>query len=401
MRSIMDQAAERAGRLEARWSARISEFSIAPRWWLLRDVLLVFVISRILLYLVAYLAQYFRAGDFLAAFSDYPALNIWARWDSGWYMQIVNGSYWRDSTKDWTTSMTSFAFFPLYPLLVKALAVPLAAVWHSAAASLLAGLVVSNAALIGALVILYRLTCMEARADDARRAVLYMLFFPMGFFFSAFYTESLYLLLSLAAFYSGRRGRWVVAGIAGGLSALTRPTGVLILVPLFLMYAGERQWKVRKFDRQVLALVLIPTLAAVYPLFLYSLVGNPLAFVSAQSAWGHATTWPWQTLLYPLHRTAIVTPFELSVVVVFLVLNVLTFIRLPLPYGVFTLLNLLPPLISGDVNSMTRYCAITFPSYMMLARLGRNRILDNIIIVFSVGLQVLWMIAWVRFYWVV
>ncbi len=401
MRSIIEQTAEKSSRLEVSWSARVSEFSTGSRWWLLRDVLLAFVVSRAFLYLIAYLAQYLRAGEFLAAFSDFPVLNIWAHWDSGWYMQIVNGSYWRDSTKDLTSGMTSFPFFPLYPLLVKALAVPIAAVWHSAAATLLSGLLISNGALIGALICLHRLTCMEATEDDARRAVIYALFFPMGFFFSAFYTESLYLFLSVAAFYAGRRGKWVVAGLVGGLSALTRPTGVLILLPLLLMYARDRQWNVRKFDRQVFALILIPALFAIYPLFLYTLVGNPLAFVDAQSAWGHATSWPWRTLFSPLHRTPVVTAFEQGMVIVFLVLNVFTFAWLPLPYGMFTLLNLLPALISGDVNSMSRYSAVTFPSYIVMARLGRNPILHNTIMILSVGLQVVWMIAWVRFYWVV
>ena len=61
----------------------------------------------------------------------------------------------------------------------------------------------------------------------------------MSFFFSAVYTESLFLALSAGCFYLARRERWVWAGVLGGLAAATRSIGVLLVVPLAVLYLQE------------------------------------------------------------------------------------------------------------------------------------------------------------------
>jgi hypothetical protein len=164
-------------------------------------------------------------GDLLAA----PA----ARWDSAWYLTIAHYGY-RPDLGAFTAART--AFFPLYPLGLRAL-------FDLGAPPVLAGVALSLLALAGSLYALHRLTTLEAArlrlahgGEIARLAVLSCALSPMAFFFSAVYSESLYLALSLGVFLYARRGRWGTAACCAALAGAARSTGVLLVLPLALLY---------------------------------------------------------------------------------------------------------------------------------------------------------------------
>jgi hypothetical protein len=170
-------------------------------------------------------------GDLLAA----PA----ARWDASWYLVIAHYGY-RPELGSFTSSRD--AFFPLYPLGVGALS-------HLGLQPVLAGVLFSLVALAFGLYGLHRLTALElggsARpggGDVARLAVLVTALAPMAFYFSAVYSESLYLALSVGVFWCARNGRWAWVGMLGALAAATRSTGVVLLVPALMLYLyGPRE----------------------------------------------------------------------------------------------------------------------------------------------------------------
>ena len=117
------------------------------------------------------------------------------------------------------------AFFPLYPLLAPG---------PRRARSLVA-VAVSTVCFFAALVALHALTRIELGVEAARWTVLALAFSPMAFFFSALYSESLFLALSVGAVLAARCDRWAWAGVLGALAAATRTTGVLVLVALALL----------------------------------------------------------------------------------------------------------------------------------------------------------------------
>jgi hypothetical protein len=158
-------------------------------------------------------------GDALAA--------PFARWDSVWYLTIARDGY---------TPGPSPAFFPLYPLLV-------AAVGSVGPGLLAGGVLVSVAAMLVALRLLWRLTDLElgaAAPGVADLAVLVVALGPMAFFFSAVYSESVFLALTLGAFLCGRQERWAWAGLLGGLAAATRSSGLLVVVGLVALWLEQR-----------------------------------------------------------------------------------------------------------------------------------------------------------------
>jgi hypothetical protein len=204
-------------------------------------------------------------GDVLAA----PL----GRWDSVWYLAIAGAGY-GDGARE--------AFFPLYPLLVRVAGVPLGT-------ALVGGALVSTALLGVALVVLHRLVALDHDRAVARNAVLVTALFPMSFFFSAVYSESLFLALSVGAVYAARRERWAWAGALGGLAAMTRSAGVVLLVPLALIYlwdVGRPSLRARRPLRaDVLWLALVPLGLAAYCAFLALQGLDALAPFHAQEVW--------------------------------------------------------------------------------------------------------------------
>src|SRR5918992_5736431 len=158
-----------------------------------------------------------------------PLLSPLARWDAAWYLRIAESGYGGSEVRA--------AFFPLYPLLVRAVAAPFGA---SPGALLVAAYVVSLAAFFGALVLLHRLVSLELGRTLAQPALLLLSVFPAAVFFGAPYSESLFLLLAVGAFYGARTGRWAWAGVAAAGAAATRSAGGLLLVPLAVLWWGSR-----------------------------------------------------------------------------------------------------------------------------------------------------------------
>lgn len=148
-------------------------------------------------------------------------------WDSSNYLLVAQYGY---APLYWLR-----AFFPLYPSVIRA------ASW-SPRSALIAGILVSLVAFLAGLYLLHRLVTLERGAELAGVAVLFVAFSPMALFFSSVYSESLFLALSVGAFYAARRGWWARAGIAAALAAATRSTGIVLVLPLLVLYLyGPRE----------------------------------------------------------------------------------------------------------------------------------------------------------------
>ena len=118
-------------------------------------------------------------------------------------------------------------------------------------------MLISLSAWLVALYLLHRLTELELGRDAADNAVLLLALFPMSFFFSAIYSESLFLALTVGCVYAARRGRWWRAAAVGGLASATRSQGVLRAVPLAIMLSGARP-ACRACAARAAALLLVP-----------------------------------------------------------------------------------------------------------------------------------------------
>ena len=198
------------------------------------------------------------------------------QWDGAHYLKIAAQGYGGDE----------FAFFPLFPYTIKAVAalVPIPPV--------LVALLLVNIALLGALLVLYRLSERCLGAAIARNVVLLTCLNPMAIFFAIPYTESFYLLftaLTLAALVrrpTGPEGLLggglggLAAGLWGGLAAATRPTGVVLVASIGVGFWRQRRWR----TGLVAVLLTLGGLAVVMAIGLQG-QGDALAFLHAQKAW--------------------------------------------------------------------------------------------------------------------
>lgn len=364
--------ADRAG--DARLPASRPRAALAA--WPVRDVLLPFALTRGLLTLVGVLAMaLFPFGPFPGAWNGWerPWLDTWARWDGRWYLSVV-----RDGYSYVPGEQSNVAFSPLYPLLMRVVGVPFGGTdtgW------LVAGLVVSNAAFLVALLGLVALARLDFDEPTARRTALYLAVFPTSLFLSAVYADSLYLALAVWAFYAARRRTWWLAGALAALATLARPHGVLIGVPLLVEYLAQRRFHLQAVRPTVLALALIPLALAAWIAYLWQLTGDPLAFVSAQAGWGRGFTPPWETVarffaepLVP-HGTLAGwdhSLLDLAFVGLFVAVAVASWRLLRRGYAVYATLVVLAMLSSGSLAAAPRYGLAIFPTFLLLALAGRQ-----------------------------
>jgi len=310
-----------------------------------------------------------------------------AAFDSGWYLDIAaRGYYFRPDGE------SSIAFFPLYPVLMRAVAWPFggtyAAVWA-------AGIGVSCVAFALALLALHRFThrvCGDREA--AGRTVLYVAVFPFSLFFTSIYAESVFFLTSVIAVSRAYDDRWWSAGAWGALATLTRPNGILIGLPLALV-ALRGQPALGKLTVRFTPLLALPLALSAYCAYVFTLSGDPLAWLSAQQHWGYSLGGvPWRPLqnlvgqlvehgLYGYFLLTDIRPYHFfhgATALVFLGLTPAVFRHLGAALGAYVLVCLLVPLSSGDLSGIGRYAAVLFPAFMLMGTAQSPRLHDAILV---------------------
>jgi len=373
------------------------------------EIFIPFLFTRTILFFTGWLSRYLPFNDKYPIqnavsrgwhFSPYRLLDIWARWDSGWYLNIVLNGYMVKG--DLTTVQSNLAFFPLFPYVVRWIAWLPSHSLKSINVILLIGVLTSNICLLAGLVFLWKIVKANGWSDEiAGRSIKYLLYFPTAFFFSCFYTESLFLFLSLAAFYAAIRHKWALAGLLGALLGITRPNGVIFFIPLSWLYLDAIDWDYKQIHWNSIWLLMVPLGLLVHLLSIYPITNNFFAPIMAQSAWGKSLNLPWNAWIESTKVTPMIAPFDLFFTLGFLLMCffVWHYFRSK-SYVIFSLLMLIPLLFSGSIQSNMRYVIVIFPVFIALAKLSQRRWFYSLLKVTFLGLQVIFMAAWCQFYWV-
>lgn len=341
-----------------------------------RDIIWLFLLTRLFLVIVTYFGYILLVAP---KYSSVPVsasiFSLWDRWDADNYIRIAQFGY---------TPPYDFAFFPLLPLLISAIAHVLGS-WSYAAV----GMVVSNAALLGAMFVLYQLA-VEANGEQvARRTLLYLCIFPTAFYFFAAYNEALFLLFSASTFLALRRQRWWLAGLLGFGAALTRSAGILLVIPyLYELWTTRESLLAARWRSllKILPIALIPLATGLYALYCWKMAGNPLEFMVVQSHWRRQLAWPWQGLWQNLFELFWNQPFgsayevhvllDVSATLGFIALTVLGWRKLRTSYSIWSAILLIYILLSPTLAqhdgliSNQRFVLEIFPCFITLAALS-------------------------------
>ncbi len=316
------------------------------------------------------------------------------RWDGGFYLSIAVHGY---------HTVPLSAFFPFYPLTIRAANEVLGS-------PLVAGIAVSLASFAVALYLLHRLVTLELGEGHARTAVLVLAFFPTAMFFSVVYPEALLLALTIGAVYAARTGHWAWAGILGALASAAHNSGVLVAIPIGLLYlygpradrdrpleASTTRWRPRyrpALDFLWLALVPLGLVAffaymgiehgdALRPLHVndtfwhrhFELLGGITGIASVVWHGLHTIASAPPDRLFPAtngpYRGAAVNMVDAAALIFALLATIGVVRRLPLAYSAYTVVSLAiltsAPKATEPLASLPRYILVLFPLQMWLA----------------------------------
>ncbi|MBR1822590.1 MAG: hypothetical protein IJ769_13350 [Clostridia bacterium] len=350
---------------------------------LLGEVLIAYAASRFLVALAcgaSYAVQNQTLEGFFSAFADKLR-----PWDADHYLGIIENWYVTEGDP-----RLHIVFLPFYPALCRALR------WATGMSAFAAAEVVSNAALIGCGMAMYRLVEADGDAAIARRAMLLTLFSPMTYFYSIPYTESVFLLVTLLAVLCARGRRWALSVLFGAMAANTRIVGMAVAIPIF--------WEMLRADREaaqargladsprtvarrlaLCALRVLPVSAGLllYMCGNYRLYGNPTQFLIFQREhWSQSFGSMANTFRYslcnavsyddPLYQLGVWAPQALLLIAVPLAL-VWRRRREPAPdiayLLVFHYVSFAPTwLLSGP-----RYLSAAYAVYPLLARIPKGK----------------------------
>lgn len=381
--------------------------SLRERWL---PVLLFVGVGAVLVLVAGLSVRHLPLLDFVGrwrGFPDNPWLDGLTRWDGGWYEAIARRGYWLEVGR-----RSPVAFFPVYPLLMRAGA-------HVVGHPLLAGIAISAVSGLVATLLLHRWAARRLAPEAATAAVVTLLVYPFALFlYGVVYSDALFLALALGSFTLLDRGHPWLAGLTGAVASATRPVGLAVLVGLVACVLerrgvfGRRRAALR--DRRLgdLAVLLAGLGFAAYCAYLWIQFGDPLAFktVAGAPGWEHEpgpATWFKVAFFRTLGQRR--WGYAQSMLVVHAAATALAFALLPavvrrfgLGYGVYAFVVLaIPATSSKDFFGMGRYVLAAFPCFAAAGAIlaGRPRLAAALVVPSALAL-LLFASLFARWYYV-
>lgn len=353
-----------------------------------------FFVLVIILTLIPLNSDNFLGGG-LESYQHNPYLFAWANFDGEHYLSIAKSGY----------GNLNHSFFPLYPLMIKLFSFSS----NDATLLVITGLLISNITFILSLFFLWKLIRLDYSEKISDLSFFALILFPTSFYFGAFYTESLFLLLVISTFYLARLKKWWWAGVLGALASATRITGILLLPALFL------EWWQEKSIKSLLPILLIPVGFLGYMTHLYQTTGSPLTFYQELSTFGPQRSGNLIILPQVFYRyfnilltsefnviywAAVLELVSALVVIILLIYGYLKKVRWS--YLFFVLASFILPTLTGSFSSLPRYLLTMFPLFIILGiYLSKQKSFQRVIVyILMIALLIIETTLFLRGYWV-
>lgn len=286
-------------------------------------------------------------GDFFQRF---------ANWDGAYYLSIAQFGYKEQS---------HYAFFPLYPLLIRGLN-------QITQNYLAAALIISAVCSFLGLQLLYKLIRLDFDKKLAEKTIISIIFFPTSFYFLTAYSESLFFFLVVITFYFLRTKKILLATLMTILASATRITGLALSLALM-----TEIYLTSGFNRKNWFVLLSPLGFAAYCLFLQDQISDPLYFLTAQLHWQRQISIPflnfWDTLKSLTTPGFIQTNFNSILDLLFAIfglgLALRSFRFLPISISVYAFISILIPLLTSTLMSMPRFLLPIFPIFILISQI--------------------------------
>jgi hypothetical protein len=306
-------------------------------------------------------------------------LEIWNRWDAVNYQKLAQFGY--GATGELRPLLV---FYPLFPWLVRL-------VTFISRDYLVSAFFVSTIASLVTAIVLLRLVELDFSKALAQRTVWFLFIFPTSYFLHIGYTESLFLMLALSSIYCARKQRWLLAGIFGALTCLTRANG-LVLLPVLTVEAAHQYWITRRWQWQWAWIAVAGLGFCGYLLLNRYVTGNAFAFIGLETQFfNKSLSAPWTGIdnaLGSLTRAPaeaqMIGTQEMLFITIGLACTVISWFKLRPAYSVWMTGNWLLFVCVSFVLSVPRYTLTMFPIYILFSMLAARRVWLAVITVWSI-----------------
>ena len=337
------------------WRARVG--AIAGEFRLDAGLVAIFVASRVLVVIAAFAAEaLIPRNPLLEPGADGPILRSLTSWDGWYYLGIVRDGYQADPVSG---AYANIAFPPLYPFLVRLLS------WPIPGSEGVVAILISNVAFLVALALLVRLGTPYLGRRRATIAAGLLVIYPFASVFAMAYTESLFLLVMVAAFLAAERGHRFWAGVFLALAVLCRLQGIALILPLLIIMLRQDGWRPRASQAWLL---LGPLAGLAFLAYIASVTGAATAFLDAQQAWGRegiggaAPSGTIAAMFSPYQAALILTLLATTFLLVFVRVD-----RMRPEYWLVPVLFIAAELSSGSLEAVGRITMLAFPLVWILA----------------------------------
>jgi Gpi18-like mannosyltransferase len=333
----------------------------------------VFVVSRLCVLAAAAVRAMQVTVDARAAEEDVSGVlrlmtGVFGDWDGKWYLAIVQDGYPRSVPPDITFHQyeARAAFFPAYPMLVRAVDFVLPG------GPTFAALVINLVLSVGAVFLLGRLAQRLFDVEVATRAMMLFAIFPGSFVLSYAYAEPLFIVVALITMLMLLDERWVLAGVFGAIGTATRPNGVALVaacaVAAFIAIRRQRDWS------SLVAVILAPIGVAAFHLYLGLHTGEWGVWFRVQNeAWKEGTSFGATAVTNTVSfiTDPFTSPTNAVTAVTFITMLFMLWClwkhRLPWPIMAYIAVIIALMLIPETVTARPRFLFTAFPLFISVA----------------------------------
>jgi Gpi18-like mannosyltransferase len=323
--------------------------------------------------------------------------SLFCKNDCGWYKGIVENGY--ESTLNFEDSIkidannyrqSEWAFFPLYPFLISILMKILNINFYLSAFIL--------SLIFNYFVLKHLYLFLLDKFNNTNKALYSTIFFatfPFNFYFSIFYTESLFLAIILISYNSIKQNRLFIFSICMLLIPLIRPNGILLIIPFIFYIIEINKIKINGlyrldtyFQNKEIFIPFISLISFSYwSLYQFKHTGSLFAFSIAQKGWNKSIQMPYKSLFY---NNTLEVQFLSFLFIILILIAIYQCIKIhSFSFSFFILSQLLLPLIAGSIISIHRYSSIIFPLFYPISNKMYSKKFKYILIFIFLILQLI------------
>lgn len=299
----------------------------------------------------------------LGAVGPQKNFNYWlslAQWDGGNFLNIASNGY---------SDFQNFAFFPLYPFLIKIVGI------FTLGNKLLSAIIISNICFILFLTKFYSYVSRITTKKKALSTFLVFLFYPVTFYCLVVYSESLFLFLAIYSLSAIHEKKFLKASIFASLASLTRFIGISLVILVPVIYIMQVKFKPLNIAKTLLFTAVSSISILLFSAYSFYLTSEPFKFVSVQKLWQRnlsdpvSTTFPYIWSILTLQTRPVNDYLDLILTLIFLFLLMLGVKKIPRELWIFSLLAILIPTYTGTLTSMPRYLLPAFGVFIIIGDL--------------------------------